>query len=123
MNHAMRTASGSQTITAARNEIQKPAVAEILKLLPDFRPDVLVAGIELAQVPLERVDLVQRELAFAERLHAFHHVEQPAARLQRFVSKEKRLLPFREHQLPGANDAVLHDMNLARLRHLPEQDS
>jgi len=32
--------------------------------------DVLVAGIEFAQMPLESVDLVEREVAFAERLNA-----------------------------------------------------
>src|SRR4051812_26392744 len=118
----MRTTSGSQTITSARDEIQKPAVAEKLKLLAYLRPDVLVAGIKLAEMPLERVDLIERELALSEGLHAFHDVEQPAARFQRFIPEEKRFLPFRENQLLCANDAVLHDMNLAGLRHLAEQD-
>src|SRR6185295_12652786 len=102
----MRTASGSQTITSARDEIQKPAVAEILKLLAYLRPYVLVAGIELAEMPLEGVDLIERELALAERLHAFHDVEQPAPRFQRFIPEEKRSLPFRENQFLRANDAV-----------------
>jgi hypothetical protein len=43
----MRSVSGSQTITSARDEIYKPAVAEKLKLLAYLRPDVLVAGIEI----------------------------------------------------------------------------
>lgn len=45
----MQTVSGSQTITAARDEIQKPAVAEILQLLAHLRPDVLIAGIGIAE--------------------------------------------------------------------------
>ena len=56
----------SQTIIAARHEINKPAVAQILKLLPYLRLDVLVAGIEIAEMPLESVDLVEREIAFAK---------------------------------------------------------
>src|SRR5258708_1815102 len=103
----MQTVSGSQTITSARDEIYKPAVAQILKLLAYLRPDVLVAGIEPAEMPLESVDLIERELTLAERLHAFHDIEQPAPRFQRFVPKEKRFLPFRENQLFRANDAVL----------------
>src|SRR5258705_9128884 len=71
---------------------------------------------------LESVDLVKREVPLAERLDAFHDVEQPAARLRRFVSEEKRLLPFREHQVLCANDAGLNDMNLAGLRDAAEQD-
>ena len=71
---------------------------------------------------LESVDLVKREVPRAERLDAFHDVEQPAARLRRFVSEEKRLLPFREHQVLCANDAGLNDMNLAGLRDAAEQD-
>src|SRR3954465_4249879 len=118
----MRSVSGPQTITAARDEIYKPAVAEKLQLLTYLRPDVLVTRIELAKMPLEGVDLIQRELALAERLHAFHDVEQPTPRFQRFIPEEKRFLPFRENQLLCANDAVLHDMNLARLRYLAEQD-
>src|ERR1700754_1325110 len=118
----MRTVSGSQTITSARDEIYKPAVAEILQLLAYLRPDVLVAGIEAAEMPLESVDLVERELALAKGLHAFHDVEQPAPRFQRFIPEEKRFLPFRENQLLCTNDAVLHDVNLARLRYLAEQD-
>src|SRR4051794_18429400 len=118
----MRTASGPQTVAPARDEIQKPAVAEILQLLADFRPDVLVAGIEFAEIPVERIDLIQRELALAERLHAFHDVEQPSPSLRRLAAEKEGSLPFGEHQLLGANDPVLHDVNLAGLRNAAEQD-
>ena len=83
--------------------------------------DVLVAGIEIAQVPLERVDLIEREVSFAERLHAFHDIEQPPACLQRLIPEEKRSLPFRKDKLLGANEAVLHDVNLAGFRDAAEQ--
>lgn len=33
-------------------------------------------------MPLESVDLIERKLALAERLYAFHDVEQPAPRFQ-----------------------------------------
>jgi hypothetical protein len=39
-----------------------------LKLLAYLRLDVLVAGIEVAEMPFEGVDLVQGELALAEGL-------------------------------------------------------
>jgi hypothetical protein len=48
-------------------------------------------------MPLERVDFLKREVPLAERLDAFHDVEQPAARFRRFISEEKCPLPFREH--------------------------
>jgi hypothetical protein len=57
---------GSQTIITTRHEIDKSAIAQILELLAYLGLDVLVAGIEIAQMPLERVDLVEREVAFAE---------------------------------------------------------
>src|SRR5258708_40230620 len=97
---------------SARND--KSAVAQILELLTNLGLYVLVAGVEIAEMPLERVDLIKREVALAERLHAFHDVEQPAARLRRFVPEKERLLPFCEDQFLGANETVLHDMNLAR---------
>ena len=91
---------GSQTIITTRHEIDKSTVAQILKLLTYLGFDVLVAGIEIAEMPLEGVDLVKREVAFPERLHAFHDIEQPAARLRRFIPEEERLLPFRKDELP-----------------------
>ena len=70
---------------AARHELDKSTVAQILKLLAYLGLDVLIAGIEVAKMPLESIDLFKGEITFAERLHAFHHVEQPAAGLRRFV--------------------------------------
>src|SRR5713226_3684819 len=99
----------SQTVISTRDKINKSAVAQILKLLTYLGFDVLVAGIEITEMPLKSVDLVQREVAFPERLHTMHDVEQPAARFQRFTSEKKRSLPFRKHKLLGANEAVLHD--------------
>jgi len=72
----------SQAIITTRHEIDKSAVAQILKLLTYLGLDVLVAGIEIAKMPLECVDLVKREVALPQRLHAFHYVEQPAARFR-----------------------------------------
>jgi hypothetical protein len=57
---------GSQTIIAARNEVDKSAIAQILKLLLNLGFDVLVARIEIAQMPLEGIHFVKREVAFAE---------------------------------------------------------
>ncbi len=62
---------GSQAIITTRHEINKSAVAQILKLLTYLGFDILVAGIEIAQMPLEGVDHVEREVALTERLHAF----------------------------------------------------
>src|ERR1700692_3109689 len=112
----------SREINTTRHEFYKSAVEQILQLLAYLRLDVLVAGIEIAEMPLEGVDLVKGEVALAERLHAFHHVEQPAARLRRFIPEEERLLPVREHEFLGANEAVPDDVNLAGLRDTVEQD-
>jgi hypothetical protein len=73
-------------------------------------------------MPFESVNFVKREVALPERFHAVHDIEQPAARVRRFVSQEQRLLPFGEHRFLGANGRVLHDMNLAGLRDAVEQD-
>ena len=67
---------------AARNEFNIAAISQILKLLPNLWPDILVAGIKTAEVALERVDFVEGEVAFAQRFNAFHHIEQPAACFQ-----------------------------------------
>ena len=92
-----------------------------MKLLAYLGFDVLIAGIKFAQMPFEGVNLVQREVAFPKRLHALHDVEQPAPRLRRFASEEKRSLPFRKHEFLGANKAILHDINLAGFRDAAEQ--
>jgi hypothetical protein len=113
---------GSQAIITTRNEIYKSTIAQKLKLLTYLGFDVLVAGIEIAEMAFEGVDLFNREITLAERLHAFHHIEQPAARLPRFTSEEKRSLPVRKDQFLRANETVLDDMNLAGLRHAAEQD-
>src|ERR1700722_1931848 len=86
----MASLLGSQAIIATRYEIDKPAVTQILKLLAYLRFDVLVAGIEIAEMAFESVDFVKRELALAERLDAVHDIEQPSARVRRFISEEKR---------------------------------
>jgi len=59
---------GSQAIITARYEFDESPVAQKLKLLAYLRLDVLVAGIEVAEMPFEGVDLVQGELALAEGL-------------------------------------------------------
>ena len=64
----MRASSRSQAIITTRDEIDKSPVAQILKLLTYLGFDILITGIELAEMPLERVDFVEREIAFAERL-------------------------------------------------------
>jgi hypothetical protein len=48
---------GSQTIISARNELNKSAVSQVLKLLAYLGFDVLVVRIEVTEVPLEGVDL------------------------------------------------------------------
>src|SRR5437868_2772432 len=89
-NQAIASLLGSQTIISARDEINKSAITQILKLLTYLRLDVLVAGIEIAEMPLESVDLVKREVSLAERFHALDDIEQPAPRLRRFISEKKR---------------------------------
>src|SRR3954449_7131764 len=73
-------------------------------------------------MPLEGIDLFDGEFALAERLNALHYVEQPTTRFRRRIPEEKRFLPFRKDQLFLANQTLLHDMNLAGLRHAAEQN-
>jgi hypothetical protein len=47
---------------SARNEFYEAAIAQVLKLLPNLRSDVLVAGIEVAKVSVKSVNLVKREV-------------------------------------------------------------
>lgn len=75
----MRVPSRSQAIITTRYEIDKSAISQILKLLTYLGLDVLVPRIEFAEMPFEGIDLVEREVALAERFDAFHDVEQPAA--------------------------------------------
>src|SRR6202012_5790128 len=113
---------GSQAIITTRHEIDKSTIAQKLKLLTYLGFDVLVAGIEIVEVTFERIDLVKRELALAERFNAFHDVQQPAPRLRRFVPEEERPLPFGKDSLLRTNDPFLHDVNLAGLGNAAEQD-
>src|ERR1700674_1194614 len=112
----------SQAIVTTRHEIDKSTVAQILKLLTYLGFDVLVAGIEIAKMPFESIDFIKREFRLAERFHALHDVEQPAARFRRFVSQEKRPLPIGEDFFFRTDDPALHDMNLAGLGDTAEQD-
>src|SRR5580704_4359393 len=118
----MASLLGSQAIITTRHEIDKSAVTQKLKLLANLGFDVLVAGVEIAEMAFERVDLVKGELAFSERLDAIHDVEQPSARVRRFIPEEKRPLPFRENRLLRANDTTSNDVNFARVRNAVEQN-
>src|ERR1700730_19239306 len=72
---------GSQTIISPRHEINKSAVAKILKLLPDLGFDVLVGGIEITQMPLESIHLVEREPGVLR--HPTSSSTHPGARVHR----------------------------------------
>ena len=113
---------GSQTIITTRHEFQKSLVTQVLELLANLWPHILVTRVKFAEVPLESVNFIEREFAPAQRLHAFHDVEQPAACFKRFVSQEQRFLPFLKDSLLGTNDAVLNNVNLAGLRDIADQD-
>ena len=73
-------------------------------------------------MPVEGINLVKGKLALAQRLDAFHDVQQPAARLKRFASEKECFLPYFENGVLRTDDAVLDDMYLADLWHLAEQD-
>jgi hypothetical protein len=112
----------AETIIAPRNEIDKSTVAQILQLLANLRPDVLVAGIAIAEMPLEGIDFVKREVALPKRLHAFHDVEQPASRFQRLAPEKERLLPVGKDEFFRTNDTILDDVNFPGFRDAAEQD-
>jgi hypothetical protein len=52
-----------QAIGAATHKIEMPFVAKKLKLLPDFRFDVLIVWINAAQSCFEGIDIVDVEFA------------------------------------------------------------
>ncbi len=72
-------------------------------------------------MPFESIYLVECEVALAERFDALHDIEQPAARLRRFISEEKRPLPLGEDVFFLADDTVLHDMNFADANWTPKR--
>src|SRR5262249_24476030 len=104
-----------EAIVATSNELNIPAITQILKLLPNLGPDILIARIETAKVALESIDFVEREIALSQRLDTFHHIKQPAARFQRFIPEEERFLPFLKNHILRPNDAALDNMNLPGL--------
>jgi hypothetical protein len=57
---------GSQAIITTRDEFEKPAITQVLKLLPNFWSNVLVPRMKLAEMPFESVDIVKRKISFAE---------------------------------------------------------
>src|SRR3954451_226302 len=118
----MRGLLRSQAITTTGHEFDESAVTQILQLLTYLGLDVLIAGIEFAEMPLEGIHLVKGEVWFAQRLHAFHHVQQPAACLGRFIPEEEGPLPFGEYRFFLANDAALNDVDFAGLGNTIEQD-
>jgi hypothetical protein len=111
----MRDLLRSQAIVATRDEINKSTIAQILKLLTYLWFDVLIAGIEVAKMALERIDFVKGEVALPQRFHTFHDVEQPSARFRRFIPEEQRFLPFGKDHFFRPNYPTLHDMNLPGL--------
>jgi len=52
-----------------------------LELLANLWADILIAGVKIAEKPLEPVYLFECKFSFAQRLHAFHDIEKPAASL------------------------------------------
>src|SRR5438876_11234560 len=66
---------GSQAILAARDEFNKSAITQVLKLLTYLGFDVLIAGIKVAKIPFESIDLLKGKITLAERLHTFHDVK------------------------------------------------
>ena len=111
-----------QSVIASSQELDKPTIAQELKLLANLRPDVLVARIQIAKMPFKGIDFFKGKVALAQRFDAFHHVEQPTPRLQRLIAEKECLLPFRKNQLLVANDAVLNDVDFSPFRDLAKED-
>ena len=107
---------------ATSNELNISAVTQVLKLLSNLRPDVLVTRIDISKVALERVDLIKGEVSLAERLDAFHHIKQPAAGFERLVPEEQCLLPLLKNRILRPNETAPDDMNLAGLGHAIQSD-
>src|ERR1700761_2431124 len=112
----------SQTIITSRDEINKSTIAQILELLTYLGFDVLIAGVEIAEMLLERINLFKREVALPKGLNAFHDIEQPAPRFRRFISEEKCFLPFRKDNFLRANDPVLYNMNFTGIRNAADHN-
>jgi hypothetical protein len=55
----------AEAIVAARNELNISTITQVLKLLSNLGSNVLVARIEIAKMPLEDIDLIEREISLA----------------------------------------------------------
>ena len=97
-------------------------VPQHLELLPDLGADVAVVRIDRAQVVLIGVDVVELEHRPPDGIHAPHHLDQPAARVQPLVAKKERAPPLLQHVRLGHELAFAHDEHLARGRRPVETD-
>ena len=107
---------GSQAIISARDEFDKSAVPQVLQLLAYLRFDVLVAGIEIAEMPVESVDLsrVNSRLP-SDSTHFITSSSQPRVSGDSFLRNSVFCHSSRTASF-GRTTPSLHDVNLARLR-------
>src|SRR5580704_6701318 len=112
----------SQTIIAARYEIQIPAISEKLQLLANLWLYVSVVRVELTQAVLKCVDIVDLKLMFTDGFHTLHHFYKPTSRFLSFVTQKQSSVPFREHGIFRFDFAVANDKYFSGLRDLVQQD-
>ena len=112
----------SQTIIAARNEIQIAAISEKLQLLANLRLYISVVRVELTQSILKCVDIVDLKLMFPDGFHALHHFYKPTPRFLSPVTQKQRSVPLREHRIFRFDFAVADNEDFAGLRDLVQQD-
>ena len=69
-----------QTVRTASQELKIATIAQDLELLPDFCPHVFIGWIKRTKTGFEPINVLDRELPFADGVAAAHNVDQPTAR-------------------------------------------
>src|SRR5437879_1030845 len=107
---------------STRNEIEITLVPQHLKLLSNLWPDIVVVGIEPAQLVLKCIDVIDLKFLFPDRLDALHNLDEPASCFDIFVSKKESPFPLIENGGLGLKHAVFDEEYLSGLWHFLEKN-
>jgi len=54
-------------------------IAQELELLPDLWADIIVSGVELAEVSFETIDFIEFEAVCIQSVNTTHHFDKPTS--------------------------------------------
>ena len=119
---AGESSSKPQTIVSARHEIEITPISQKLEPLAYLGPYVFIFGIETTQSILICIYVFDLKLVFSNCLDAHHYLDQPPSCFLILITQKERLVPPAEYQVLCFDLSVPHNINLAELRYLIEQD-